>query len=187
VAGALLAAWTEWQPQRSVDASEQALALLRRNPVAALSAAQAAVQRDPLSATALFRLAAVQHETGQNALARATLQKAVHMQPSDPETWSTLGEYDLHTNPNAAVQELRAAVYLDPQSIALQNAYVEALRSAGPAAIANAEAGAGAATTSSRSHTRTQAQKRERRALASSSARAPGTPPAPRTSTSSKR
>jgi hypothetical protein len=187
VVGALLAAWTEWQPQRSVDASEQALALLRRNPVAALSAAQAAVQRDPLSATALFRLAAVQHETGQNALARATLQKAVRMQPSDPETWSTLGEYDLHANPNAAVQELRAAVYLDPQSIALQNAYVEALRAAGPSAIAAAEAGSGAATNSSRPSGRTQAQKRERRALASSNARAPGTPPAPRTSTSSKR
>jgi hypothetical protein len=195
VAGALLAAWTEWQPQRSVDASEQALTLLRRNPVAALSAAQAAVQRDPLSATALFRLAAVQHETGQSALARATLQKAVQMQPSNPETWSTLGEYDLHTNPAAAVQELRAAVYLDPQSIPLQNAYVEALRAAGPAAIAAAEASAGtpatgsrtSAATGSRAAARTSAQKRERRALASSTARAPGTPPAPRTSTSSKR
>jgi hypothetical protein len=184
VAGALLAAWTEWQPQRSVDASEQALALLRRNPVAALSAAQAAVQRDPLSATALFRLAAVQHETGQNALARATLQKAVHMQPSNPETWSTLGEYDLHTNPTAAVQELRAAVYLDPQSIPLQNVYVEALRAAGPSSTASARAATASARASSASGA---AQKRERRALASSTVRAPGTPPAPRTSTSSKR
>jgi hypothetical protein len=188
VVGWLLAAWTEWQPQRSVDASEQALVLLRRNPVAALSAAQAAVRRDPLSATALFRLAAVQHETGQSALARATLQKAVRMQPSNPETWSTLGEYDLHSNSTAAVRELRAAVYLDPQSVPLQNVYVEALRAAGPAAIASAKAGAGAAAaTSARSATRPQAQKRARRALANSSARAPGTPPAPRTSTSSKR
>ena len=177
VAAALLAAWTEWQPQRSVDASEQALALLRRNPVAALSAAQAAVQRDPLSATALFRLAAVQHETGQSALARATLQKAVHMQPSNPETWSTLGEYDLHTNPAAAVQELRAAVYLDPQSIPLQNVYVEALRATGTGSTARAAASRPGAS----------AQKRERRPLASSTARAPGTPPAPTTSTSSKR
>lgn len=151
VVGALLAAWTEWQPQRSVDASEQALALLRRNPVAALAAAQAGVQRDPLSATALFRLAAVQHETGQSALARATLQQAVHMQPSNPETWVTLGEYDLHTDPAAAVQELRAAVYLDPQSIATQNAYVEALRAAGPEAAASAGGGAGTGGSSSAS------------------------------------
>jgi hypothetical protein len=199
VAGALLAAWTEWQPQRSVDASEQALALLRRNPVAALSAAQAAVQRDPLSATALFRLAAVQHETGQKELARSTLQKAVRMQPSNPETWSTLGEYDMHTNPSAAVRELRAAVYLDPQSVPLMNVYVEALRAAGPTAIAKAEAEATSAaqapkgatnsrtTNSSRAGTRTPVQNRERRALASNTARAPGTPPAPRSSTSSKR
>jgi len=195
VAGALLAAWSEWQPQRSVDASEQALALLRRNPVAALAAAQAGVQRDPLSATALFRLAAVQHETGQSALARATLQQAVHMQPSNPETWVTLGEYDLHTDPAAAVQELRAAVYLDPQSIASQNAYVEALRAAGPGAAAKASAGSAntgggskaARTGGKGARTGVAAQKRARRPLASSTARAPGTPPAPRTSTSSKR
>jgi O-antigen ligase len=162
VAGALLLAWTEWQPQRSVDASEQALALAQRNPMAALAAAQAGVGRDPLSATALFRLAAVQHEIGQGALARATLQKAVHMQPSNPETWSTLGEYDLHSDPAAAAEELRAAVYLNPQSIATQNAYVEALRA-------------------------NQAQNRERRPLASSTARAPGRPAAPRSSISSKR
>ncbi|HEX5307694.1 MAG TPA: O-antigen ligase family protein [Solirubrobacteraceae bacterium] len=167
LAGTLLAAWSQWQPQRSVDASEQALALLRKNPVAALSAAQAGVGRDPLSATALFRLAAVQHETGQGGLARATLQRAVHMQPSNPETWSTLGEYDLHSDPAAAVQELRAAVYLDPQSVATQNTYVEALR-----------ADQAAATTSG-------TQKRERLPAASSARRAPGTPPAPKTSSSS--
>jgi cytochrome c-type biogenesis protein CcmH/NrfG len=182
VAAALLAAWSEWQPQRSVDASEQALALLRRNPAGALAAAQAGVQRDPLSATALFRLAAVQHETGQGPLARATLQKAVQLQPSNPETWSTLGEYDLHGNPAAAVKELRAAVYLDPQSVAAQNLYVEALQAAGPAALAAASASLG-----SPAGARTPAQKRARRPLASRTARAPGTPPAPSSSTSSKR
>jgi hypothetical protein len=141
VAAALLAAWSEWQPQRSVDASEQALALLRRNPVAALSAAQAGVKRDPLSVAALFRLAAVQNATGQSALARATLQRAVKLQPANPETWAELGEYDLRRDPSAAVRELRAAVYLDPQSVARQNAYVLALRAA-PAAAAAEEANA---------------------------------------------
>lgn len=128
VAGALLAAWTEWQPQRSVEASEQAVALIKQNPQAALDAAQAGVERDPLSAVALFRLSAVEHAIGESALARATLQKAVQMQPSNPETWLTLGEYDLKSNPRAAVGELRAAVYLNPESIAAQNAYVQALQ-----------------------------------------------------------
>jgi hypothetical protein len=128
VAGALLAAWTEWQPQRSVEASEQAVALIEQNPQAALRAAQAGVERDPLSAVALFRLSSVEHAIGERALARATLQKAVQMQPSNPETWLTLGEYDLKNNPRAAAGELRAAVYLNPESIAAQNAYVQALR-----------------------------------------------------------
>jgi uncharacterized membrane protein len=133
VAGALLGAWTEWQPQRSVDASERALVLLPHNPVAARGAAQAGVERDPLSAQALFTLSAVEHATGQSALARATLQKAVQLQPSNPQTWLTLGQYDMSSNPRAAVSELRAAVYLDPESVAIQNAYVEALRAAPPA------------------------------------------------------
>jgi Flp pilus assembly protein TadD len=175
VAGALLAAWTEWQPQRSVDASEQAFALLKRNPVGALSAAQAGVERDPLSALALFRLAAVQNTTGQSALARATLQKAVRLQPSNPETWTTLGEYDMSKNPHAAVEELRAAVYLNPQSVPIQNAYVEALRKTG---AANEQA--------SSASTATSAQNRLRRPLARSTRRAPGKPPAAKASTSSK-
>ncbi len=140
VLGALLAAWTEWQPQRSVEASEQAVALIQQNPQAALRAAQAGVERDPLSAVALFRLSSVEHAIGESALARATLQKAVQMQPSNPETWLTLGEYDLKNDPRAAVAELRAAVYLNPESIAAQNAYVQALR-------ATANAGANVATT----------------------------------------
>jgi hypothetical protein len=142
VAGALLAAWTEWQPQRSVEASEQAVALIKQNPQAALRAAQAGVERDPLSAVALFRLSSVEHAIGESALARATLQKAVQMQPSNPETWLTLGEYDLRGNPRAALGELRAAVYLNPESIAAQNAYVQALRvSPGASAASTDHAG----------------------------------------------
>jgi hypothetical protein len=164
VAGALLAAWTEWQPQRSVDASEQALVLLSRNPVAARGAAQAGVDRDPLSAQALFTLSAIEHATGEVALARATLQKAVRQQPSNPQTWLTLGLYDMTANPRAAVSELRAAVYLNPESVPIQNAYVQALRTAPKAT----------------------AQNRLRRPLASRTRRAAGRPPAPATETSSK-
>jgi hypothetical protein len=164
VAGVLLAAWTEWQPQRSVDASERALALLPRDPVAARAAAQAGVDRDPLSAQALFTLSAVEHATGESALARATLQKAVRLQPSNPQTWLTLGQYDMTSNPREAVSELRAAVYLDPESVPIQNAYVEALRVAPQAT----------------------AQNRVRLPLAKSTRRAPGSPPRPATATSSK-
>ncbi len=97
------------------------------------------------------------------------------MQPSNPETWLTLGEYDLKSNPRAAVGELRAAVYLNPESIAAQNAYVQALRAAPQASRVQ------------RAQLRTgRAQNRLRRPLASRTRRASGSPPALVTVTSAK-
>ena len=116
VVGALLAAWTQWEPQRLADTSQRALSQLGHDPRAALSSARTAASRDPLSAQALFTLSAVQQAGGKPALARATLQRAVRLQPSNPQTWLTLGEYDLLAGkPRAAVHELEAAIYLEPR------------------------------------------------------------------------
>ena len=141
VVAALLAMWTQWQPQHSEEARNQALELLAHNPAAALSEANTAVSRDPLSVEALFALASVEQASGHPALARATLQRAVRLQPSNPQTWLTLGRYDLTSDPAAALPEFQAAVYLNPQSIApeaiankereaieIYNDYVEAVR-----------------------------------------------------------
>jgi O-antigen ligase/cytochrome c-type biogenesis protein CcmH/NrfG len=141
VVGAVLAIWFEWQPQRSEDAREQALGQLASDPSGALAAGQQAVSRDPLSVEALFALAYVQNTKGQASKARATLRKAVRLQPSNPKTWLTLGRFDLTGDPQAALQELRAAFYLDPLSISSEalaagqpeaiqdyNDYVQALR-----------------------------------------------------------
>jgi hypothetical protein len=149
IIGALLAAWAQWQPQRSATAAQQALTELASDPGGALSTAQTAVARDPLSAQARFTLSAVQQATGKPALARATLQRAVRLQPSNPQTWLALGQYDLAKAPGAAEHELAAAIYLNPESvapeaiaqgnpeaIAIQNDYVQALRAAGKAPVA---------------------------------------------------
>jgi len=140
VIAALLAAWSQLQPQRSEDARQDALALLARNPRAALASANTAVSRDPLSAEARFTLAHVQQTLGEPLRARATLQRAVRMQPSNPQTWFELGRFNLHRDPRAAAEQLQAAIYLNPQSISpealakdrqsieLHNYYVEALR-----------------------------------------------------------
>jgi hypothetical protein len=141
VIGALLAAWAQWQPLRSEDASQEALALIQGNPGRALAAAQLGVDRDPLSAQALFTLAKVQQAAGHPALTRATLERAIRLQPSNPQTWLALGEYNLTSDPGAALNQLHAAIYLNPESIApelitagnpeaitIQNDYVEALR-----------------------------------------------------------
>jgi O-antigen ligase len=152
---ALLAAWAEWQPLRSVDASNEALALVvAHRPAAALADAHAAVGRDPLSAEALLTLAAVQESAGQSA--GATYEQAVHLQPSNFKTWQALGEYDLRSGqPQPALQALRAAVFLNPEAVAplaslaedgelrsLQNEYLQALRAAGSNGGTTAPAGA---------------------------------------------
>jgi hypothetical protein len=160
VIAALLAAWSQWQPQRSVDASQEALALLTTNPQGALAKAQTAVARDPLSAQALVVLAAVQQAAGEPALAKATLQRAVRLQPSNPQTWLALARHDLADEPAVALRELQAAIYLNPESIApeaiappyanpesveIYNDYVQALRASTSATSATARPGPAAA------------------------------------------
>jgi hypothetical protein len=142
---ALLAAWAQWQPLRSVHAANEALTLLPHSPAAARVKAQQAVSRDPLSVQALLTLATVQQNAGESAQARATLQRAVRLQPSNPQTWVALGDYDLQAhNAQEALNELRAAIYLNPETIApeaviaynpslreVRNAYLLALRETG--------------------------------------------------------
>ncbi len=147
IVAALLAAWTQWQPQRAEDARQKALAQLADgNRVAASSAAHTAVARDPLSAEALFTLADVQKASGQAAVARGTLTEAVRLQPSNPQTWLELARFDLRgAHPKLALDELRGAIYLNPEliapeaiaapygqpeSIEVYNDYIQALRSA---------------------------------------------------------
>jgi cytochrome c-type biogenesis protein CcmH/NrfG len=157
---ALLAAWSEWQPQRAEEAREQADAQLEANHVgAATDAADAAVSRDPLSVEALFALANVEQHSGHPALAQATLDRAVRLQPSNPQAWLVLGRYDLVSGkPRAAVKELQAAIYLDPQLISMEavaagrpeaievhNDYIQALQAAQRLQAANAAAAARAA------------------------------------------
>jgi hypothetical protein len=140
----LLAAWAQWQPQRSEDARQEALTLLASNPAGARAAATRAVSRDPLSAEALFTLADVQSVSGARSQARATLEKAVRMQPSNPKTWLELGRFELAAGrPAVALEALRATIYLNPESIAAEeiappngqregieiyNDYIQALR-----------------------------------------------------------
>ncbi len=157
---ALLAAWAQWQPQRSVDASNEALALVARDPTAALAAAHTAVSRDPLSAEALLTLAAIQEGAGQSAAAAATYEHAVHLQPSNFHTWQALGEYDLRVGqPQGALQALRATVYLNPEAVApradiaenaellsIQNDYLQALRDTAGGGGTAVPSGAGAST-----------------------------------------
>ncbi|HEY1834688.1 MAG TPA: O-antigen ligase family protein [Solirubrobacteraceae bacterium] len=152
VAIALLSAWAQWQPKRSESIRYAALDALGSNAGLALKDANAAVSRDPLSIEALFTLAEVQQSAGQMAAARATLQKAVRQQPSNPETWLALGRFDLTRDPSAAMKELGAFIYLNPEAISPQalaqgepeaievhNDFITALRASKAAATARRE------------------------------------------------
>ncbi len=140
IAAALLAAWSEWQPQRSAESSQQALALAASDPNAALAAAKAGVSEDPLSFYALSTLADVQQARGEAGSARATRERAVREQPANPQAWRDLGEHDLEAgDSNAALAELRAAYYLDP-GVVDRNDYVLALRAVAAAKAARAKA-----------------------------------------------
>ncbi len=143
---ALLIAYSQWQPLRSEQKSESALAMLVGNPKGARSAVDGAVSADPLSVEALLALSHIQEASGERQASRQTLAHAVRLQPSNPKPWLELARYDLATNPQAALKEFQAAIYLDPgsiaaeslangrpEAIAIYNGYIQALRAAGGA------------------------------------------------------
>ena len=191
VLAALLATWSQWQPQRSEEASQQADALLQaHDPRAASAAANTAVARDPLSVEALFTLASVQQASGQPALARATLERAVRLQPSNPQTWLALGRYDARRatqrRPSRSCRRRststpsRSPPKRSPRGAARSDRNPERLHpgAAGIRTAGDVGAPANAATAArgDRPRAAPEPQKRERIACASSSRRAPGGP-----------
>ena len=105
-----------WQPLRSSDADASAVnELLAGRTDAALADAQTAVSADPVSAAALWELSEIHVATGDRAAARADLVRATDRQPSNPETWQRLGEFDLrYHQPRLALAELDKAVAAGP-------------------------------------------------------------------------
>jgi tetratricopeptide (TPR) repeat protein len=115
VAIAIGAAWVIWQPLRSSDADAEAVtALLRGDTRAALDNAHSAVSADPVSADALWVLSEIEHAVGNRDAARKALVQATTRQPSNPETWQRLGEFDIRYHElQLALNELDTAAQLD--------------------------------------------------------------------------
>ena len=128
---ALVAAWAVWQPQRAAQAGDASLASLSDGRAAdALVQARAAHDRDPLALEPLFDLASAQDAAGQRAAAQQTYSQAVRLQPSNPESWRQLADYQLNTlnQPSPAFAALRAALFLDPRNPAIQAESLDAYR-----------------------------------------------------------
>lgn len=126
---ALLAAWAAWQPQRSESQSHHALDLLAKGRYAAAdAAAREARATNPASVRPLWVRAAVAVGAGHLKEARTLFQQAVFDQPSNPEAWTRLAEFELYRekNPRLALSIISGALYLDPRSAPAQTVFFDA-------------------------------------------------------------
>ena len=129
---AAIAVWVTWQPQRSVNATDDALVAVEANR---LPAARADVRRaedaNPLSTTPLYVGATVESAAGNTAGARTLLRRATRMEPSSSEPWLRLAQFELDQgDADAALRALGPALFLDPGSTAVQQTHIDASRAA---------------------------------------------------------
>jgi tetratricopeptide (TPR) repeat protein len=128
---ALAVMWASWQPLRAVDVGNDSLQLLSDGKVAqARDAAERAHRIDPLSIEPLFDLEVIEQQAGRNNAARRALERAVQIQPRNPDPWLNLAEYDLTVrgDRSAALNDLGPALYLDPRSARGVTLFLEASR-----------------------------------------------------------
>src|SRR5918999_5538678 len=135
---ALSAGWAAFQPVRSVHAGDAAIERLELGGLeAAVSIAEIAHDRNPLSPEPRWELAFIQERRGRLAEAEEALEDAVRIQPANAETWRRLGRFQLSTlnQPADALASFRAAYFLDPRNPASRSDFLEASRANGqPAA-----------------------------------------------------
>jgi hypothetical protein len=128
---ALVAAWAVYQPQRSSAANQQALDLLGNKQLAAAEKkANQAESINPASLSPLWTKAAIAVARRELPHAEAMYQRAVFNQPSNPEPWTRLAEFELYRNnqPRKALDVVKGALYLDPRSAGAQTVFFDALR-----------------------------------------------------------
>jgi cytochrome c-type biogenesis protein CcmH/NrfG len=67
----------------------------------------------------LFDLSAIEQARGNAKSAVSALERAVDLEPANPETWRRLGRMRLTVlkDPKGALSAFRAALYLDPRSL----------------------------------------------------------------------
>jgi cytochrome c-type biogenesis protein CcmH/NrfG len=124
---ALVLTWAVWQPLRSLNATNDALAQLEKGDYqAAIHDAYLAHDRNPLSLEPLSVLAVAQAGSDDTADAEATLKREVQMQPANPDPWVRLADFQFNrlNQPKEALTSLEAAVRLDPRNPQTLGAYL---------------------------------------------------------------
>jgi len=91
------------------------VALQRGDTGAAFADARTAVTSNPLSPEPLFELSALYSATGDQATARAELQRAISLEPQNYNTWLQLGLFEIaQKQPGAALDALGRVLKLNP-------------------------------------------------------------------------
>jgi O-Antigen ligase len=127
---ALCAAWAVYQPQRADTANQDALDLLATNQLpAALKKADQAHSINPASLSPLWTKASIEIAQHNLGAAEVLFQRAVFDQPSNPEAWTRLAEFELYRKHDArkALEIVEGALYLDPRSARSQTVFFDAL------------------------------------------------------------
>jgi hypothetical protein len=128
----LLAGWAAWQPLRSVDSDNDALAIAPgpASYAEAVALTEKAGDQNPLSIDPLLTRALVETSAHHPDRARVALVEAIRRQPSNPQTWEYLSRFavDQENNPKLALRLLGPALYLDPKSPTGAQDYLAALR-----------------------------------------------------------
>jgi hypothetical protein len=131
VGAALIITYAVWQPLRSLNATNDALAKLESGDIkGAIDEAYAARDRNPLSLEPLSVLAVAQVRSDDKEGAATTLRKEVELQPANPEPWVRLADFQLNEqdDPKAALTSLSHAVGLDPRNVQTVGAYLAVRR-----------------------------------------------------------
>ena len=131
---ALSGAISATRPEQAATKIDDALAALAAGRAdQARSLAADAASADPLAVEPLFAQSRVETTQGRKPQALVPLERAVQLQPANPQTWIHLAQFDLAVlkDPAAAKRDIAPALYLDPRSTLAQAVFLAADRKAG--------------------------------------------------------
>jgi O-antigen ligase len=126
--GTLLCAWNSWQPRRADERVNDALASAAEGDIdAALRAAGDARDVDPHSPEPLWAQATALTAAGRVDEAHEALELAVAEHPNLAQAWLRLADFRLDRlgDPSAALAAVEPALYLDPQSAAVRQSFID--------------------------------------------------------------
>jgi tetratricopeptide (TPR) repeat protein len=120
-------AWNVWQPKRADDLANEAFALIRVDIQAALGKADEARDVNELSPKPLWAEAAALASAGSFDSGHDVLEEAVKEHPNLAEAWLRLADFRLDrlNDPYAALEAVEVALYLDPQSAAVRQSFID--------------------------------------------------------------